>query len=355
MSLRLNNFKVRYFIMIISLANCAAIDPSEVSNLGNTTSLQWINNIGTATDVETGTAKLQFIGAGGFHLAFSTGSVLVDPFYSNPGLLAIATLGSLAPDTETIDRHLPPLDDVKAVLVGHAHYDHVLDIPYIATKLAPNARIYGNLTLKNILNATLESSQVINVEPSMSIDGAGGRWLTISRNMRVFPIKSNHAPQLGSWQLAAGNIEHPQRQLPRDAIDWRSGENVSYLLDLLDNNGATIYRIFIQTSASSFPNGLPPDSILNDGKPVDMAVLCAASYQKMERYPEYLLEQMAPQNVVLVHWEKFWSPYEPGQATPLPGLDIERLYQRINTVIPHAKVSILQRGAVMKWSLGPND
>ena len=88
MSLRLNNFKVRYFIMIISLANCAAIDPSEVSNLGNTTSLQWINNIGTATDVETGTAKLQFIGAGGFHLAFSTGSVLVDPFYSNPGLLA---------------------------------------------------------------------------------------------------------------------------------------------------------------------------------------------------------------------------------------------------------------------------
>lgn len=349
------NLTVHYFVLVISLTGCATPGGSEAQQSTKKRSLHWISNIGTATDVENGMAKLQFIGAGGFHLAFSTGGVLVDPFYSNPSLLAIATLKSLAPDTETIDHHLPPLSDVKALLVGHAHYDHALDIPYIATKLTPNTPIYGNATLKNSLAPTLVSSQVINVEPSMAVDDNSGRWLTISPHLRVFPIKSNHAPQLGSWLLAAGNIEQPQRQLPKDVIDWRAGENVSYLLDLLDDNGASIYRVFIQTSASSFPNGLPPDSIRNDGKAVDMAVLCAASYQKMKRYPEYLLERMAPQNVVLVHWEKFWTPYEPGQATPLPGLDIEYLYQRINAVVPHASVSILQRGAVMTWSLETNN
>jgi hypothetical protein len=354
MNSRWNSLTVHYFILVISLAGCAALGGSEAQQSAKNKSLHWISNTGTATDVENGMAKLQFIGAGGFHLAFATGGVLVDPFYSNPGLLAITSLKSLAPDTETIDRHLPPLDDVKALLVGHVHYDHALDIPYIATKLVPNTGIYGNATLKNSMAAALASSHVINVEPAMAVDGNGGRWLTISPHLRIFPIKSNHAPQLGFWLLAAGNIEQPQRQLPKDAIDWRSGENISYLLDLLDDNGASIYRVFIQTSASSFPNGLPPDSIRNDGKAVDMAVLCAANYQKMKRYPEYLLERMAPQNVVLVHWEKFWTPYETGQATPLPGLDIERLYQRINAVVPHASVSILQRGAVMTWSLGLN-
>lgn len=327
---------------------------SEVLQSTQKPSLQWIDSTGS-TNTENGVAKLQFIGAGGFYLVLPQGGVLVDPFYSNPGMLSVTSLRSLSPDTETIDRYLPPLGDVKALLVGHAHYDHALDIPYIATKLPPDTRIYGNSTLKNALAAAITSDQFINVEPAMSIDGNGGQWLEISRHLRVFPIKSNHAPQLGSWLLAAGNIEQPQRQLPKDVIDWRSGENVSYLLDVLDDSGASIYRVFIQTSASSHPNGLPPESILNDGKAVDMAVLCAASYQKMKRYPEYLLEHMTPQKVVLVHWEKFWTPYEPGLATPLPGLDIDRLYQRINAVIPQADVNILQRGAVMTWSLAPID
>src|SRR5690606_28205383 len=143
---------------------------------------------------------------------------------------------------ETIDRHLPPLDDVKAVLVGHAHFDHALDVPYIATKLKVDARIYGSTTLKNSLATTLTPEQFIDVEPNMSVDGHGGRWLEISPHLRVFPIKSNHAPQLGSWLLASGNIVQPQRQLPQDVIDWRSGENVSYLLDWLDDKGRSVYR-----------------------------------------------------------------------------------------------------------------
>jgi mRNA degradation ribonuclease J1/J2 len=27
--------------------------------------------------------------------------------------------------------------DVKSILLGHAHYDHAMDLPYIMEKLAP--------------------------------------------------------------------------------------------------------------------------------------------------------------------------------------------------------------------------
>ena len=352
---RYRNLTVLYFVLVISLTVCAAPGGSEAQQSTKERSVHWINKTGTATDVEKGSVKLQFTGAGGFHPAFPTGGVLVDPFYWNPGVLTLATLHSLASDTETIDRHLPPLGDVKAVLAGQAHYDHALDIPYTTTKLAPNTLIYGNVISKNSLAATLASSQVINVEPAMAVDGNGGRSLTISPQLQVFPIKSNHAQQLGPWLLAAGNVEQPRQQLPGDAIDWRSGENFSYLLDLHDDNGLSICRVFIQASASSFPKGLSPDSTLNDGKALDMAVPCAANHQKMERYPEYLPKRMAPQNVALVRWEKFWIPYETGQAIPLPGLDIESPFQRIYSITPHANVSILQRGADMTLSLGMNN
>jgi hypothetical protein len=349
---RWKNFRFHYLILLMSVAGCAMLGGSDAQRSVKTDSLRWVNNAGAVAHADNDVARLQFIGAGGFHLAFPKAGVLVDPFYSNPGLLTVASLRSLAADTKTIDRYLPPLDRVEALLVGHAHFDHALDVPYIATKLKANTRIYGSTTVKNSLAATLTPDQFVDVEPNMSVDGYGGRWLDISSRLRVFPIRSNHAPQLGFWLLASGNVEQPQRQLPRDAIDWRSGENVSYLLDLLDDEGRSVYRVFIQTSASSFPNGLAPDAVLNDGKSVDMAVLCAASYEKMKRYPEYLLERMVPQKVVLVHWEKFWTPYEPGRASPLPGLNLERLYTRIKAVIPKAEVSILQRGAVMTWHLG---
>lgn len=344
-------FRYIHFILAISVAGCSAAGDKGLESSGRDSSLKWITDTSVPTHAENGVAKLQFIGAGGFYLSLPQGGVLVDPFYSNPGLLSLASLRTLVPDTQTIDRYLPPPDDINAVLIGHVHFDHALDLPYIASKLPESARIYGSATLKNSLATVIASDRLIDVEPGMSVDGRGGQWLMLAPHLRVFPIKSEHAPHIGSWVFGSGNVEKPLDHVPEDVLDWQAGVNISYLLDLLDDEKRPVYRVFIQTSASSSPNGLAPNSVLDDGKAVDMAVLCAANYDKMEHYPEYLLERMSPQKVVLVHWEKFWTPYEPGQASPLPGLNIDNLYRRINAVLPQAEVSILQRGAMMSWSL----
>lgn len=337
--------------LALSLVGCTAAGDSAVVATSENAALRWVTEHDVSLRPENGVAKLQFIGAGGFYLALPQGSVLVDPFYSNPGLFTLASLRTLKPNTAVIDRHLPPVEDVKAVLIGHVHFDHALDIPYIAQKLEQTTRIYGSATLKNSLAASAESHRVTDVEPGMSVDGKGGQWYSLSSHLRIFPIKSEHAPHLGPWVIGSGNVVKPLSRLPADALDWQAGVNVSYLLDLLDDEKKPVYRVFMQTSSSSAPNGLAPDEVLDDGKAVDMVVLCAANYDKMEHYPEYLLERMRPQRVVLVHWERFWTPYEPGQASPLPGLDLDKLYQRIHGVLPQADVSVLQRGAIMEWRL----
>jgi glyoxylase-like metal-dependent hydrolase (beta-lactamase superfamily II) len=43
---------------------------------------------------------------------------------------------------------------VRAVLVGHGHYDHVMDLPVLA-RYVPNATVYGSRSVVNTLNAEL--------------------------------------------------------------------------------------------------------------------------------------------------------------------------------------------------------
>src|SRR5690606_18436695 len=128
MDIRWNSHKFHYLVLAISLAGCAMLGGSEVLQSTQKPSLQWINSTGS-TDAENGVAKLQFIVVASLFLGLPKSGVLVLPYYSIPGILPVTRLRSLSLDTETNVRHLPPLGDVKALLVCHAHYDHALDIP----------------------------------------------------------------------------------------------------------------------------------------------------------------------------------------------------------------------------------
>ena len=75
--------------------------------------------------------------------------VLTDPFWSYFSLGHVA-FGRIGPDPKQIEPHLPDLSHVQGVLVGHAHYDHVMDLPYVIDRLHSNASIVGSRTLKRI-------------------------------------------------------------------------------------------------------------------------------------------------------------------------------------------------------------
>ncbi|MFX4728923.1 MBL fold metallo-hydrolase, partial [Acinetobacter baumannii] len=76
----------------------------------------------------------------GFVISDGRHTVVLDPYLTRPGLLASLTR-PLVPDTALIERLIPEADDV---LIGHAHYDHILDAPDLCRQTG--ARLIGSST-----------------------------------------------------------------------------------------------------------------------------------------------------------------------------------------------------------------
>jgi hypothetical protein len=117
--------------------------------------------------------QVKYLGAGGVVIKRGDDVLLTAPFFSNPSILRVA-FGEIAPRKDQIDRFLAPpgngLAGATAVLVGHAHYDHLMDVPYIKQKYMPKAKIYGSDTMKFTLagDNSLKPADVESVE-----NGAG--------------------------------------------------------------------------------------------------------------------------------------------------------------------------------------
>ena len=86
------------------------------------------------------------------------------------------------------------------------------------------------------------------------------------------------------------------------AARWTAGTVYSFLIDFI---GSDTLRVFIQTSASQHPNGLPPPAELKKKK-VDVALICYASAPLVDDYPADLLNYITPDKVIFVHWEDFF-------------------------------------------------
>ena len=85
--------------------------------------------------------SVTYLGTSGIVVEHGNHALLTATFFSNPRLAGRANgfqwlQGGprIAPDTPIIERLLPrSADRALAILVGHGHYDHLLDVPYIAT------------------------------------------------------------------------------------------------------------------------------------------------------------------------------------------------------------------------------
>ena len=96
--------------------------------------------------------RLRYLGAGGWIIEHGSDVVLTGPLFTNPSFVRTG-LWTIASDEAEVDRYMSRFDvsSVRAILVGHAHYDHLMDVPRVATTHAPDARIVGSRTVQNTL------------------------------------------------------------------------------------------------------------------------------------------------------------------------------------------------------------
>ena len=168
--------------------------------------------------------------------------------------------------SEQVNRLVKPDDDyladANAILVGHAHYDHLMDVPYIKATFMPKAKIFGSQTMKYILaapDAHLVSADVMSVQPVMGDAQKAGQWFSAGPRIRVMALKSMHAPIIWGISFFEGDYAAPLTQLPKRASGWLEGQTLAYLIDFLGADGKTVeYRIHYQDAASERMLGFPP-------------------------------------------------------------------------------------------------
>lgn len=265
------------------------------------------------TSHDTGFAepKITYLGVGGWLLNWKDEGLLFAPSFSNPGFPPLL----VRPNPTRIDAHMPPVPEVGVLLIGHAHYDHLLDVPHIMQQQARNATAYGNATVGHTLAAVDPPLRFVNVEPKMVrvhcrtpecyLADPEAQWTRIG-HIRFMAIQSKHAPHIAGLDLLEGSYYEGLETLPTYVRNWKEGTTLAFLVDLLDDDLKTpIYRLHYQDSASNPPYGFPP--LMPDGKRVDVVIMCGASTDQVVGYPDALLRYLHPRLLLIGHWEDFFD------------------------------------------------
>ncbi len=241
-----------------------------------------------------GAARLRWLGTAGFTLELPSRTLVIDPYVSRPGVLAHR--GPLIPDDALVASLIPEADEV---LIGHAHYDHILDAPSVCRRTG--ARLVGSPSACNVGRAAgLPESQLVST--------TGDEDIACGEAVVARGLPSAHGRAYFNRVPLAGKIEAPPPWPPR-FWDLRHGQVLNWWVR---GHGLSVVHI---DSAEFRPDALRD-------VPCDVLCLCAIGRRYRPRYVSEALELLRPRYVVPCHWDYFFLPFHAEQRQ-LPGVDLE--------------------------------
>ena len=274
---------------------------------------------------------LKYLGAAGWEISDGTTSILIDPYlsringpvppggHSMPGdtRRAYGWSDIASPDVAVIDAHIKRAD---FILITHTHYDHVLDVPYIALKT--RAIVIGTESTENVMRAYgVPEGQLITVR-----GGEDYEFGTFS--LKVIPrIHSSldHKRYFISATEPAG-MKAPltlEQRSTRRAAPFGLG---LYSLRPSSDFSLRMRMNYIEREIV----GLEPDVAL---------VGAGASRKEIYDYSGRLMRDLHyPPLVLPTHWDNFLAPYSASQQTNLDAL--QSFVQEIAAASPKTKVIV---------------
>ena len=233
-----------------------------------------------------GGIRITYLGVNGYQLETAGHALLIDPYFSRPGAGAFLLDEAVAPDAARLDAgmaHVRPR--VDAVLVTHAHIDHLLDVPPIMRRT--RARLVGGPT-------------AVNQARSLGIAASQCR-----------PVRGGDVRRIGPWTIRVFSTAHdrlfgavPFRGVraepgppPVKASDWVVGEPLAFVIE------AAGRRIYIE--AGGVPGVLPPEM------KVDLAILGVA-LPDARRHFAPAVRLLHPRFTLPSHQDDFFQPFDRG-------------------------------------------
>lgn len=273
----------------------------------------------TLGDPARADVRVQWLGTAGFAIRAEGHAVLFDPYLTRAGLRACA-LARLEPDLATLARHVPAAD---AIVVGHTHFDHALDVPALARRTG--ARVFGSSSAARLcrLDAVPEA-QLVDVEGALRMGAFEAEVGPF--HLRFFA--SAHSNLVLGRVPFHGEIDDCDA-LPIRMHQYRCG--AVFCVEVRVHGK----RIVHLGSANLVEAKLP-----RDVQGPDLLLGCVAGWTKTPRFPERVARAFDPRAVLLSHWDDFFTPIErPVRA--LPAMQMDRLVDRLAREAREARVFAL--------------
>jgi len=227
--------------------------------------------------------ELTWLGTAGFRLAYQGTVVLIDPYVTRLPLRDLLARRAVPASQHAIATWI---DRADAVLVGHTHFDHALDVPAIARRFG--CKVYGSTSLAHLMKLHELAAQAVVVTPHRDYEVGP---------FRFHFVPSQHARlQLGLGIPYAGELtcEHVDELSPQR---YRCGQVCGLHIEVAGT------RIYHQGSAD-----FVEDEIRDRG--VDL-FLCGISGRRFTpRYIERIVRALAPAQIIPTHYDDFFRPLD---------------------------------------------
>ncbi|MFT9820247.1 MBL fold metallo-hydrolase [Lysinibacillus sp. NPDC056185] len=236
-----------------------------------------------------GQIKVTFLGTSSLLFDDGNTQLLIDGFISRPPLLKILPFSTVKTDADAVNKALEKIgidnNKLQGLFIAHTHYDHALDLAYIAKQTGTH--VYGsesaiNIGLGNGIN--MKQMSVYEVNKAMQFG-----------DFSVTVLQSKHSPTFDEGE----KIKEPLKQ-PAKALDYH--EDSSYDFVITHHNKT----FFVKPSANYIDGAL--DDIRADVLFLGIGVLGAQDQDFQNMYYEQTVRKVQPKLIIPIHWDNFNKP-----------------------------------------------
>ncbi|MEU8167805.1 MBL fold metallo-hydrolase [Micromonospora sp. NPDC049004] len=268
----------------------------------------------------TGAVSFRWWGTAGWRIDIADRTVLVDPFLSriDTGLFnpPFRTDAPLTVRTDVID---PRVDRATTILVTHTHWDHFMDVPYIAGRTG--ARVFGTLTAYHL--------GLAYGVPSTKLSAVKGGEVLDFGDHSIEVVGSLHSRN-ASYSVAFPGVRVSQPAQPTTIADLPEGDTLGYLLRV--ERGPSVYFTGASDVAERNLTGLAPD--------VAMVAMQSATTTG-DYLPRLLAGLDYPKVVVPVHWDNFETPLQnPPVVAPADRDRLDAMIAAVRRISPRSRVLV---------------